>query len=272
MPQPTADTSTHPPMLDTYGPHQARPFSRTELRRRVGPSNPTYHLLENLVVQDVVTRYDDFDTTLNTAYWTATNSGGAGVSNFARLASTLAGVAEGDPGTDNAGDVRLFATSNLTASSDTRPVLLTRVRQVTNITSSKFEVGLAAAVQAGQVNVKATPSATGVDFSVIIRDTTDNTSVDIAHARAASGVQRTAGAAALPVWAVTTYFTLMLAVDETVNSYFWINGIFGGVVRGTGPATGTQIGPWFFAQNRTGSSHPLDIDYAKYWHERVVFV
>ena len=272
MPQPNSDTAAHAPMVDTYGPHSARPFSRFELRKRVGPSNPTYHLLQDLLVQDVVSPYDDFTGTLDTLKWTATKAdgGGAAGSNFATRTATFPGLLRGTTSADTDGaDVRLIGAIEYVVT-NARPVLLTRV-QPTTITTSKFEVGFVDAVGAGAVLVKATPTSTSTDYAVIVRDTNHNTSVDLHVDSTTNAVAAVAGAASLPTWATATFFTLMLALDEQNAAYFWINGGFGGVQRGNGPDDDVTLAPWFYCQNRSGAAHSFDIDYAKVWQERTVF-
>lgn len=254
-----------PDNLEVFGPHNSDLFSRDALTKWRGPGNPVYHIVENLCVQDVVSVYDDFTTALNTDYWTATESG-AGTT-FARLANTLSGVIRGTTATTSGNDQRLFATNNEHVVTNARPVLLTRVRQPTTITLSKFEVGFADAVAAGQVNVKATPTSTGTDYAVIIRDTNDNTDVDLITDGTTPAVAAVTGNVALTAWAVDTFFTLMLALDEENDARFWLNGIYGGVLA-TGPDDNTTLAPWFYVQTRTTAARSFDIDYVKIWHER----
>lgn len=259
-----AEPALRPYSNQFYG----RIFGRSRIRDRLGPDDPIFHLLESLAIRDVYTVTDEFVSSLDTTLWTATNSGGAGVSNFARLANTAGGVIEGDPGTDNNGDVRLFTTSNECWLIDNRPVALARVRPATAITNSKFEFGFADAVQAGQVNVKATPTSTGTDYAVIVRDTTHNTSIDLVSDGTTPAVELVAGTHGV-TWTLDTWHSLMIALNEQDECYFWANGSLGGRIDANGPDNDITLGIWLYMQNRTTTSHPLDVDYVKVIAERV---
>src|SRR3990167_4541658 len=154
-----------------------RLFRRSRLRDQMGPSNPVFHLLDSLTV-DVVNFEDDFLGVLNTDLWTATNSGGAGVSNFARQTSQIGGQIQGNPGTADDADVRLFSTSNAIFLGNRRPVAVARYSSLTEA-GGKAEFGFADAVVAGQVLLKATPSSTGVDYAVAVHDSDENTALDL---------------------------------------------------------------------------------------------
>lgn len=246
----------------------ARLFSRSRLRDAIGPSNPLFHLLENLCVQNVVSFYDEFATSLDTTTWTASNSGGAGVSNFARVADTLDGIIQGDAGTTDDGDVRLFTTSNAIWQLGNRPVVMARLRMPSAVASSKFEFGFANAAGAGAVNVKATPTSTAADYAVIIRDTDHNTSVDLVT----DGTTDAAGLVASSpgiTFATNTYYNLMIALNERREARFWIDNVFQGVRR-AGPDATVALGIWLYVQDRDDANNrQLDVDYVKAWQERV---
>lgn len=244
-----------------------RAFARSRLRDVLAPDEPVFRLLETLT-EDVYIFDDEFISALNTNVWTASNSGGAGVSNFARLANQTGGVIEGNPGTDNAGDVRLFTTNNECWSIDNRPLAIARVQPRTAIGDSKFEFGFADAVAAGQVLVKDTPTSTGADYVVIIRDTDDDTSIDLVADGTTPAVELVAGTHGV-TWTLNTWHTLMIALNEQDEAYFWVNHAFGGRIDGNGPDNDITLGLWLYAQNRTTSSHPLRVDYVRAYAERV---
>ena len=247
---------------------EGRPFNRRTLRGMMGPSNKIFHILESECIDSVLLFKDDFMGVLNTDYWTVSNSGGAGQSDFARSASVLDGIVRGDAGTTDDGDVRLFFTSNLVFLGNNRPVMLARVRMPSTVANSKFEVGFANAAGAGAALVKDTPTSTAADYAVIIRDTDDDTSVDLVT----DGTTDAAGLVASSpgiTFTTNTYYTLMLAINELRECYFWIDGVYQGVRR-AGPDNDVAIGPWFYVQDRDDANNKqLDIDYVQLWQDRV---
>lgn len=246
-------------------------FKRRLMRDAIGPDNPLWHLLETLCIEDVMDFEDDFLTDLVTPFW-ATGETGTGTP-FANLANTLGGVIRGTTeGADPASE-RLLPTNNRVWATNSRPLLVARVRQPTAITTSKFEVGFSAADQAvGQVNVKSTPSANGVDFAVIVRDTTDGTETSLASARAAAGIAVVDFSPAF-TWAVDVFNTLAIALNEINESYAWINGIFSAVQRtaAANPADDTAIGPFIGIFTRSSAIRSFDVDYVKVVSERRVY-
>lgn len=245
-------------------------FTRRRLRDAIGPGNALYRLLEDRCIRDVFGWQDDFDRTLDTGLWTASNSGGAGVANFARVTNGLSGLIEGNPGTDNDADVRLFTTSREDFQMDNRPVVLARLR-LTTVALSKFEFGFAAAVQAGQVSVKATPTATGTDYAVAVRDVDDDTNIGLASAGDTTAEVSVVDSAPGLTLADGDFFVVMIALNERGEAYLWLNGIYQATHRTAAnlPTAGTSLGVWVYAQNRSGASRPLRVDYVKAWQERV---
>lgn len=244
-------------------------FRRRLMRDAIGPDNPLWHLLETLCIEDVINFEDDFTTDLVTPFW-ATAETGTGTP-FANLADTLGGVVRGTTEAADPASERLLPTNNRVWSTDARPLMLARVAPGTLITTSKFEVGFAAADQAaGQVNVKATPSANGVDFAVIVRDTTDGTETSLAVARAAAAVNVTDFDPAY-TWVLSTYATFAVAINEINEAYAWVNGIFSAVNRTGGPADATAIGPFIGIFARSSTARTLDVDYVKIVSERRVY-
>lgn len=244
-------------------------FSRKRLRHKIGPDNPLFHLLEQECrVELCKVVDDDFTGVLNTDLWTVSNSGSAAAANFARVADTPTGKIRGDAGTTDDGDVRLFTTSNEVVTSSRRPVVLGRIGTNVAVTGLKWEFGFADAVAAGVVLVKDTPTSTGTDYAVVIRDTDDDTSVDMVSDGTADAIQLVASSPGI-TFATQTWYTVMLALNEQKESYFWIDGVFQG--RATrGPDITTTLGIWLYCQNRADAdTAELDCDFIKAFCERV---
>ena len=261
------------PMIDVTPTRNWRPFTRARLRDAIGPSNPLYTPLESQMFQDVYWFVnDDFIGVLDTNVWTASNSGGAGVANFARVASIPGGAIEGDPGTADDADIRLFTTSNELITSRRRPVLYGRIGTNTAVANSKWEFGFVDAVGAGAVLVKATPTSTATDYAVIIRDADHNTSVDLVTDGTTDTVGLVASSPGLPsAWATQTWYSLVISLDEQRACRFYVDGIFQGIRR-AGPDAATTLGAWLYAQNRGDvDSRTLRADYMKGYAERVPF-
>ena len=263
------------PMIEVTPTRNWRPFSRARLRDAIGPSNPLYDILEREMFQDVYKFVDDdFITSLDTTFWTASNSGGAGVANFARQAGATGvacGVIQGDGGTDADGDARLFGTSNLTVTGNRRPILFGRIGHQSAVTTSKFEFGLVDAVAAGAVNVKATPTSTRADYAVIIRDTVDDVLVSMVTDGGTDAVTSVDPSPSLAAaYATQTWYTLALSVDEVRGCRYYIDGVFRGVIR-SGPDATVALAPWIYTQSRTTASRTFRVDYVTGWAERVPF-
>lgn len=130
------------------------------------------------------------------------------------------------------------------------------------LTTSKIEVGLTDSIaDAGAVNSKATPSATATDFCVLVRDTDDNTQLDIISQKA-TGVAANAENVHT-VGAATNFTTIFVAQNDVVSvqvgsSIGNIATVGAGVIEG-----GTLISPWVFAQARASSASRILT--SEYW-------
>lgn len=142
-------------------------------------------------------------------------------------------------------------------------VYLESEQSLNTLTTSKIEVGLTDAVDdAGAVNVKATPSATADDFCVLVRDTDDNTQLDVIYQL--DGANPAAAAENVHAVAAGTKFTtIFVAQNDAVNVR--VGSAYGNVVTvGSGAMQGGDlVTPWWFAQSRAGSaSRIFTVDYA----------
>lgn len=136
-------------------------------------------------------------------------------------------------------------------------VYMESAQSLDTITTSKIEMGLTDATDdAGAVNTKATPSATATDFCVLVRDTDDNTQLDVIS-------QNTTGVAAAKenVYTVvggTIFRTEFVAQNDLVAVF--VNGA--NVAADAPMQGGTLVTPWWFAQARTSSaSRVLSVEY-----------
>ncbi len=256
-----------------------RIFSRSRLRDKIGPDNPMFHLLESLCIVSAYTFEDEFLGALDTTNtWTVSNSGGNNAADWVESTALRGGVIVGEAGDADNQDANLF-TQNQNWSIDNRPVLLTRLQPRTAITGNKFEVGFADADAAiGQVLVKDTPTSTGADYCVVVRDTDDDTSIDMI----VDGTTPTISTSNLVAgthgvtWTLNTWHNIMVAMNELDEQYFWVNGSLGGSLQST--AAGAGVGPdndavlrvWLSTVSRSGDLHPLWCDYIKVIAERVL--
>jgi len=261
------------PMVPFPPTRNYRPLTRAHLRQRYGPSNPLYEMLEPELTVDVCPFIDDeFRGVLYTNTWT-TASNGAGGTAWAQLANRPNGVIRGIAGTDDNADVTLFTTSGEIITANRRPVLMTRLGMNSAVTTSKWEFGFADAVNAdGCVNVKATPSSTGTDYAVIIRDTTDDVLVSMITDGGTDAAASVDPSPALPAtFASQTWYNLLIALNEDRDAVYYIDGRFSGILR-TGPDATVTLGVWAIALTRSGGAvRSVDLDYVKGWQERVPF-
>ena len=268
------------PALQTFQEqYHGRLMTRSRLRDIIGPSNPMFQLLESLCIVDEYVFEDDFIGVLDTNKWTVNNSSGGGSpANFATNTALRGGVIVGDAGTVDDQDANLL--SDVQGwSIDNRPVMLTRLQPRTSISGNKFEVGFADADAAvGQVLVKDTPTSTGSDYCVVIRDVDDDTSIDMV----VDGTTPTISSSNLVAgthgvtWTLNTWHNIMIAMNERDEQFFWVNGSLGGALRSN--SSGDGIGPdndavlllWLSTVGRSGDAHPLWCDYIKVMAERVL--
>ena len=242
-----------------------RRFTRSRLRDQMGPSTPSFHLLESLAFRDVFRLHDDFAGVLNTDLWTATNNG-AGAASFA-LAAGRNGLIQGDAGIDDDGDSRIISNAtSLPFSSDRRCAAIFRIYLPAAVTNSKFEVGFIDAAGAGAVNVKATPTSTRTDYAVVIRDTDDDTNISMITDGTTNAVASVDGVATI---ALTTFYDIMIALNENKEANFWVNSVFQGKLS-SGPNITTGLSLWAYIQDRDDvNNKQMNIDYISAWQERV---
>ena len=241
-------------------------FTNARLRERIGPGNPIYHLLSQLIVRDVaVLLKDEFTGVLNTDVWTSTENGSG------TPAALRTGVVNGEirmvPGTTDNNDSRLVGQTTYVDSAF-RPAFLARLN-VDDITTVKWEAGFIDAAAAGAVLVKATPTSTATDYAVVVRDTDDDTSIDLHSDGTTDAVGSIASSGSAPTAANGIHNVFLLTVNEQTECRFWLDGGFAGVVR-SGPDTGTLLTPWFYVQIRAGGAitRNLDIDFVQVWQDR----
>lgn len=278
------------PASERFGDSQ---YSRKNLRRKMGPYNPIARILESLLIEDVFFFKDDFEFTLDTAVWLATN----GDSNFTRVANRANGVLRSDNGADEDG-VLVCAANGEIWDAGARCTALGRFA-VADMANCKFEFGFAdeTDINDGQVGVSATPTSIGVDFAVCIRDTdnegdtgasfdliADNQNGDNDGPVAVRG-GITAGAGGSDSFDDNEWFTVMVSLNEQSEARAWVNGQFVGVLRsgvprptliGTGaelpgsPQTAlTELSLWATIVDRdAANTAQLDIDYIAAWQER----
>jgi hypothetical protein len=264
---------------------QGRIFRARMLRDKIGPDDPTYHLLMLECKRDVFSVFDDFLTVIDNSgqteiMWTPGNEGNAARDPTA-LTSTgdVNGVIELDSGDADNGTSRMRSQEIFTA--DHRPVALFRAQIFSSITTTKFELGFTGTAlgdngeNSGAVLVKDTPTSTATDYACIVYDTDDDTSVDL---HADGGDTTVASVASSPVFTGTdstfvtnTWYDFMLAVNEANECRFWVDSTFRGVIRGTSPDIDLEpLGVYAFVQSRgTDNDKTMYLDYILAWQERV---
>jgi hypothetical protein len=126
------------------------------------------------------------------------------------------------------------------------------------VTTSKLEVGVTDSIaDAGAVGAKATPTATASDFCVLVRDTDDNTDLDLISLK--SGGSATANAEGVYTVAGGTYFRSEFRGQNDAVSVFVNGGQVGsGAIEG-----GNAISPWVFVQSRAVSASRIAT--SEYW-------
>jgi len=124
------------------------------------------------------------------------------------------------------------------------------------LATSKIEIGVTdATADAGAVDAKATPTATATDFCVLVRDTDDNTDLDLISQKATGVAANAEGVYA--VVAGTVFRTEFRGQNDAVSVFVNGSGVGGGAIEG-----GTLITPWHYAQSRTGTaSRILTVEY-----------
>ncbi len=253
-------------------------MSRSRLRDIIGPDNPMFQLLESLCIVDEYVFEDEFLRTLDTSPWTASSAGAGSPVAFVHQTTLRGGQVLGDAGTGNDGDAALISVGE-NWSIDNRPVMLARLEPNDNITNSKFEIGfIDADANLGAVLLKATPTSTAADYCVIIRDTDDDTSIDMVvdgTTPTISSTNKVAGTHGV-TYTLNSMHNFMIAMNELDEQYFWVNGSLGGSLRssaagaGVGPDNDVTLAAWCTVVNRTGSRHSVRLDYIKVLAERTL--
>lgn len=129
------------------------------------------------------------------------------------------------------------------------------VAQLDTIASSKFEIGLSdSTTNAGEVNVKATPTAHGTNFAVFIRDTTANVNLDFMTCNA--GTVANKGTAAGTFAAATNY-----VFEIRVQNGFAAGYVNGALVGSGQVATTSAFTPYFYVKTLTTTARNLSVEY-----------
>ncbi len=169
------------------------PLSRSELRKKIGPSNPLYPFLMQLAVQDLAILWnDDFaDQAVNTSIWDLDDSASATLL-WAVDSGGESGLLEFDPSGTNDVWGRIHGQTT-PVHSDHRPMAIFRFMSEafdSDDDSVKYEMGFAANLSTadgngadtaggGQVLLKGDPTSNVNDYSVVILDTDDNKYWDV---------------------------------------------------------------------------------------------
>ncbi|KKN55511.1 hypothetical protein LCGC14_0581860 [marine sediment metagenome] len=258
-----------------------RIFRTRMLRDKIGPDDPTYHLLMLQAKRDVFSIFDDFLTTLDNTgqteiFWTPSAAGSNGTAPTERTGGgSLQGEIIFDSTANNDGSSTLFSETVFTA--DHRPVCLWRMQMPSSVAAGKFELGFAAELGAasdeneGVVAVKATPTSSGTDYAVIIYDTDDSAAgsdVGLVSDGTDDAVSSVDGSPGI-TFTTQTYYDMMLAIDEQKRCSFWIDSTFQGFTT-TAPDTDntTLLGLYAFCQSRDGTANTMVLDFVLAWQER----
>jgi hypothetical protein len=239
------------------------------LRRRLG-SRAERDFLE-LSAFNVSGLEDDFQ---GDTLWGTYQSTAAGTAAAAAAIST--GVVNGaillNAGTDNAGRSDLSwglhyqgALNAIYVARFTIPLLTTR----------KFEIGFTDTVSgtdAGVVNVKATPTWTATNATVLCFDTNDDTTLQLLGVKAGAASAVAEFSTAL-VAATYYYFGVALFEDNArgflldANGYLLEEEVIEDCVTST-----TLLTPWLFVQNRAGNQGSMTVDWHKAYQRRTTTV
>lgn len=137
-------------------------------------------------------------------------------------------------------------------------------QQLDTLATSKIEIGLTDSIaDAGAVATKATPTGTADDFCVLVRDTDDNTDLDVISELDNGGP--TADAEGVLTVVAATNFTAIFraqgdAVDVAVGSQ-----VSNAATVGSGSMQGGDlVSPWVFAQSRAVSASRILT--TSYWY------
>ena len=269
------------------------PYSRKNLSKKMGPYNPIARILDSLLIEDVFFFKDDFEFEVSTTKWIVN----AGDVSFARVADRANGVIRGDAGSDQEA-VLVCAANGEIWDAGMRCTAIGRFA-IADMANSKFEFGFAdeADIAFGQVLVSATPTSTGTDYAVCIRDTDNEGDTGASFDLIADNQNGandgpvavrgglTAGAGGSDAFDDNEWFTVMVSLNEQAEARAWVNGQFvgrltAGVPRGTTIGAGaelpgspdtavTPLSLWLNIVDRDASNTAqLDCDYIAAWQER----
>lgn len=125
----------------------------------------------------------------------------------------------------------------------------TSEQQLNTLTTSKIEVGITDAIaDAGAVATKATPTGTADDFIVLVRDTDDNTDLDLISELDNGGPAANAEGV-YTVAAATNFLTEFRYQNDAAAVYVNGSHVGSGACQG-----GDLVTPWWFCQSRAGSA------------------
>ena len=135
-------------------------------------------------------------------------------------------------------------------------------QQLDVLTTSKIEIGLTDAVaDAGAVAVKATPTGTADDFCVLVRDTDDNTELDVISELDNGGPAANAENV-LTVGAATNFTTIFRAQNDFVDVSAGSQVSNADTVGSGSMQGGDLVTPWWFAQARAATaSRVMTVNY-----------
>lgn len=166
-------------------------FSRKEIHKRVGPSNPLYHIYLDNAIQDMHTFKDDFDILTGTNIWTFEDSSAATV--ISLNTDAVSGQVSGATSGTNNGWIRMRTAQEIwnvdhrcvamwcfnSSAFDSDDDLLKIEAGFHTGVSDADNAGEDDSDNAGQVKIKATPTDAVNDFAVVCLDTDDNVYWDV---------------------------------------------------------------------------------------------
>lgn len=137
-------------------------------------------------------------------------------------------------------------------------IYMESMQALDTLTTSKIEIGLTDSIaDAGAVATKATPTGTADDFCVLVRDTDDNTELDLISELDNGGPSADAEDV-YTVVAATNFKTAFRAQDDVVAAYVADKLVGVGSMQG-----GDLVSPWWFAQARAmTASRIMTVEYA----------
>lgn len=246
-----------------------RYFTTRNLNRRLGRAAARDFL--ELSAFNVSGLADDFQGDTLSGTYQSTAAGTA-----AAAAAISTGVVNGaillDAGTDNAG--RSDLTWGLHYQGALNATYIARFT-IPLLTTRKFEIGFTDTVSgtdAGVVNVKATPTWTATNATVLVFDTNDDTTLQLMGVKAGAASAVAEFSTAL-VAATYYYFGVALFEDNArgflldANGYLLEEEVIEDCVTST-----TLLTPWLFVQNRAANQGSMTVDWHKAYQRRTTTV